>query len=61
MKNPKDQSDVKAITRSMLKRLKQDIKNNIGKQNDDISIFHLEDIIERIDVILNPITSAKQG
>ena len=55
MKNPKDQSDVKAITRSMLKRLEKDIKNNIGKQTDNLSIFHLEDILERIDAILNPV------
>ncbi|MFT5647206.1 MAG: hypothetical protein ACI976_001895, partial [Aureispira sp.] len=54
MKNPKDQSDVKAISRSMLKRLEKDIQNNISKQNNDLSIFHLEDILARIDVILNP-------
>jgi len=54
MKNPKDQSDVKAITRSMLKKLAQEIKDNISKQNHQISTFHLEDILERIDAILNP-------
>jgi len=55
MKNPKDKSDVKAITRSMLKRLEKDIQNNISKQSNDLSIFHLEDILARIDAILNPI------
>lgn len=54
MKNPKDQSDVKAISRSMLKRLEKDIQNNISKQKNDLSLFHLEDILARIDVILNP-------
>jgi hypothetical protein len=54
MKNPKDQSDVKAITRSMLKKLGKEIKENISKQSNQISTFHLDDILERIDVILNP-------
>lgn len=54
MKNPKDQSDVKAIARSMLKRLEKDIQSNISKQSNDLSIFHLEDILARIDAILNP-------
>ena len=55
MKDPKDQSDVKAISRSMLKRLEKDIKNNISKQTNAISTVHLEDILARIDAILNPI------
>lgn len=57
MKNPKDQSDVKAIARSMLKRLEKEIQNNISKQSNDLSIFHLEDILARIDAILNPMGS----
>jgi hypothetical protein len=54
MNNPKDQSDVKAVTRSMLKRLEKDIQSNISKQSNDLSVFHLEDILARIDAILNP-------
>lgn len=55
MKNPKDQSDVKAITRSMLKRLQKDIKDTMGKQKDNLSVFHLEDMIERMELLLNPL------
>ncbi|CAA6829529.1 MAG: FIG00552894: hypothetical protein [uncultured Aureispira sp.] len=55
MKNPKDQSDVKAIARSMLKRLEKEIQNNKSKQSNTLSIVHLEDILARIDAILNPI------
>ncbi len=54
MKDPTDQSDTKAITRSMLKRLEKEIKDNLSKQNNQISTFHLEDILERIDAILRP-------
>lgn len=55
MEDTKDQSDVKAITRSMLKRLKKEIETNISKQKNEVSTFHLEDILERIDAILNPL------
>ncbi|MDC0230679.1 zinc-dependent metalloprotease, partial [Aureispira] len=54
MKNPKDQSDVKAVTRSMLKRLEKEIKDNLSKQKETLSEFHLEDILIRIDNILDP-------
>ena len=54
MKSTEDQSDVKAVVRFMLKRLIKEINTNITKQSNPISSFHLEDILERIDEILNP-------
>ncbi|MCH2021821.1 MAG: zinc-dependent metalloprotease [Saprospiraceae bacterium] len=54
MNNPKDQSDVKAVTRSILKKLEKEIQDNLGKQKDSLSQVHLEDILIRIDNILNP-------
>jgi hypothetical protein len=54
MKNAEDQSDVKAVVRFMLKSLIKEIDANITKQSNPISSFHLEDILERIDDILNP-------
>lgn len=54
MKDAKDQSDVKAISRSTLKQLALDIQMNVGKQTHQLSKIHLEDILERIDATLDP-------
>lgn len=54
MKDTKNQSDAQAIARAMLKRLQGEIKVSINKQGDNLSKFHLEDVLERINMILDP-------
>ena len=47
-----DQSDIKAVTRGMLDRLREDLKKSVGRQKDDISKFHLQDGLARVEKIL---------
>lgn len=47
-----DQSDIKAVTRGMLDRLREDLKKSVGRQKDDISKFHLQDALARVEKIL---------
>ncbi|MFS4468485.1 zinc-dependent metalloprotease [Maribacter sp. 2210JD10-5] len=48
------QSDIRSTARAELKRLKRDIRNAVGRTADRMSKYHLEDAIERIDMILDP-------
>jgi len=48
------QSDIRAIVRSELKDLKRTLQSNTGRMKDKISRIHLIDLIERIDLILDP-------
>ena len=48
------QSDIRAIVRSELKDLKRTLQSNTGRMRDKISRIHLIDLIERIDLILDP-------
>ncbi len=54
MKKSTDRTDVNAVVRYMLKQLLQAIKTGKIKQKDVLSKIHLEDIQERVDVLLNP-------
>ena len=54
MKDTKNQSDAQAIARAMLKRLQGEINVSMNKQGDNLSKFHLEDVLERINMILDP-------
>ena len=49
-----DQSDIKAMVRGELNRLKRDIKANVSKAPNTVSRYHLEDAIARIDMALDP-------
>ncbi|MGG8495455.1 zinc-dependent metalloprotease [Tenacibaculum sp. TC6] len=49
-----NQSDIKPVVRGELKRLKNDIKRSIPTARNTITRFHLQDAVDRIDVILNP-------
>lgn len=49
-----DQSDIKAMVRGELNRLKRDIKANIGKAANTVSRYHLQDALTRIDNALDP-------
>ncbi|WP_413789389.1 zinc-dependent metalloprotease [Leptobacterium meishanense] len=48
------QSDIRAAARAQLNILKQNINAAIGKTNDRMSRYHLQDIKERISNILDP-------
>ncbi len=47
------QSDLRALARSELKTLRQQVRNNLGRTS-GITRAHLEDVIERINLILDP-------
>ena len=47
-------SDVRPMARADLKTLKKEIKDAIPRFKDEMSIFHLEDALEQIDLMLNP-------
>ena len=48
------QSDIRPIVRAELKQLKSDTRRAIGRTKDQLSKIHLEDLMERIDMILDP-------
>ena len=47
-------SDVKPIVRGQLNRIKRDTKRAIATAPNTITRYHLQDIVERIDTILDP-------
>lgn len=49
-----NQSDIRAIARAELKSLESSIKSGLGRTKDPMSRIHLQDALERIDLILNP-------
>ncbi|CAM1361029.1 conserved exported protein of unknown function [Tenacibaculum soleae] len=48
------QSDIKAMVRGELKRIKRDVKRSIPNARNTITRYHLQDAIDRIDNILSP-------
>nr|WP_297916791.1 zinc-dependent metalloprotease [uncultured Allomuricauda sp.] len=48
------QSDIRSVARAELNNLKRDIRNGLGRTSDRMSRYHLQDVLERIDLILNP-------
>lgn len=48
------QSDIRSVARAELNLLKRDVRNAIGRISDRMSRYHLQDVEERIDHILNP-------
>ena len=48
-----NQSDVKSVARGELKRIKRDVKNATQRGN-TLTRYHLQDVIDRIDSILDP-------
>ena len=48
------QSDIRSVVRAELNILKRDIRNAIGRTSDSMSKYHLQDAVERIDMILDP-------
>ncbi|KAA2219944.1 zinc-dependent metalloprotease [Maribacter flavus] len=48
------QSDIRSVARAELNQLKRDVRNAIGRTSDRMSRYHLQDVEERIDHILDP-------
>ena len=48
------QSDIRSAARAELNNLKRDIRNGLGRTTDRMSRYHLQDVLERIDKILDP-------
>ena len=48
------QSDIRPVVRAELKALQRDINRAIGRTSDRMSRYHLQDVDERIELILNP-------
>ncbi len=48
------QSDIRSVARAELKILKREIKSATGRTSDNMSKYHLQDAVERIDMILDP-------
>lgn len=48
------QSDIRSIARAELNNLKRNIRAALGRTGDTMSLYHLRDVLERIDMILDP-------
>ena len=48
------QSDIRSVARAELNSLKRTIKSAMGRTSDNMSKYHLQDAVERIDMILDP-------
>ena len=48
------QSDIRSVARAELNSLKRDIRNGLARTSDTMSRYHLQDALERIELILNP-------
>ncbi|WKN40553.1 zinc-dependent metalloprotease [Tunicatimonas pelagia] len=49
-----DQTDIKAVTRATLNNLQQSVRPGLSRQRDNLSRYHLQDVQQRIEQILNP-------
>ena len=49
------QSDIRPIVRAELKNLQRNIRNAIPRTSDRMTRYHLEDAVERISLILDPV------
>ena len=47
-------TDISAVARGTLKELEREVRGSAGRQSDAMSRYHLDDLAERIDNILNP-------
>ncbi|MCA6075181.1 zinc-dependent metalloprotease [Fulvivirga sedimenti] len=49
-----EKSDIRPLVRAELKTLRTQVRNGLNRTTDRLSRYHLEDAIERIDMILDP-------
>ena len=50
-----EQSDIRPVVRGELTTLQRSIRNAVNRTNDQLTHYHLQDALKRIDLILNPI------
>ncbi len=48
------QSDIRSVARAELQTLKRDVRSSIAMTRDRMTKYHLQDAVERIDMILDP-------
>ena len=48
------QSDIRSIARAELNNIKRNVRAALGRTGDTMSLYHLRDVLERIDMILDP-------
>jgi hypothetical protein len=48
------QSDIRPVVRGELKNLQRDLRNSIGRSRDTMTRYHLQDALERVNLILDP-------
>ena len=48
------QSDIRSIARAELNNLRRNVRGAIGRTGDTMSLYHLRDVLERINMILDP-------
>lgn len=49
------QSDIRPVVRGELKTLESQLRSAVNRSGDTLTRYHLQDLLERIDLILNPI------
>lgn len=49
------QSDIRPVVRGELKTLETQLRSAVNRSGDTLTRYHLQDLLERIDLILNPI------
>ncbi len=49
------QSDIRPVVRGELKTLERQIRNSLYRSGDTLTKYHLQDVLKRIDLILNPV------
>jgi hypothetical protein len=49
-----ENSDIRAIVRAELTTLRRSLRNSVGRSSDRMTRYHIQDLIERIDDILDP-------
>ena len=48
------QSDIRPVVRGELRNLQRDLRNSIGRSRDTMTRYHLQDVLERVNLILDP-------
>lgn len=48
------QSDIRPVVRGELRNLQRDLRNAIGRSRDTMTRYHLQDALERVNLILDP-------
>lgn len=49
------QSDIRPVVRGELNMLERQLKNSLYSSSDTLTRYYLQDVLKRIDLILNPV------